>query len=75
MASPERWGWYAYGIPLSTQRSNTGYKQMTIALLVADLPGIVNDTLVPPVNITNIEFDELIQRLQNTVIKGDLNIQ
>jgi hypothetical protein len=75
MASPERWGWYGYGINLPTQRSNTAYKQMTIALLVADLPGIVNNTLIPPVNITNIEFDELIQKLKNALINGDLKIQ
>ncbi|CAF1133479.1 unnamed protein product [Rotaria sp. Silwood1] len=48
MAPSERWGWYAYGIPLSIQRSISTYKQMTIALLVADLPGIINDTLIPP---------------------------
>ncbi|CAF3694495.1 unnamed protein product [Rotaria sp. Silwood1] len=75
MAPSERWGWYAYGIPLSIQRSISTYKQMTIALLVADLPGIINDTLIPPVNITNIEFKELIQKLKNTLVKGDLQIQ
>jgi hypothetical protein len=75
LAPPTRWGWYAYGIPLSTQRSRTGYKQMAIELLVADIPGIVNETLVPPVNITNIEFNEIITNLQNAVINGDLLIQ
>jgi hypothetical protein len=74
LATPTRWGWYAYGIPLSTQRSRTGYKQMAIELLVADLPGVVNETLVPPVNITNIEFNEIITRLENLVINGDLHI-
>ncbi|CAF3899418.1 unnamed protein product [Rotaria sp. Silwood1] len=48
LAPSSRWGWYGYRIPLSTQRSRAGYKQMAIELLVADLPGIVNQTLVPP---------------------------
>jgi hypothetical protein len=75
MAPPSRWGWYAYGIPLSTQRSTTAYPQITIALLVADLPEIINDTLIPPVNTTNIEFDELIQQLKNALTNGNLKIQ
>ncbi|CAF4455417.1 unnamed protein product [Rotaria sp. Silwood2] len=69
LAPPTRWGWYAYEIPLLTLPSHTGYKQMAIELLVADLPGIVNETLVPPVNITNVEFNEIITRLKNAVIK------
>ncbi|CAM4802730.1 unnamed protein product [Rotaria magnacalcarata] len=76
LAPPQRWGWYAYGIPLtSMQHSHTGHKQMAIELLVADLPGIVNKTLVPPVNITNVEFNEIISRIENAVIKGNLLIQ
>ncbi|CAF2617863.1 unnamed protein product [Rotaria sp. Silwood2] len=51
LAPPTRWGWYAYEIPLLTLPSHTGYKQMAVELLVADLPGIVNETLIPPVNI------------------------
>ncbi|CAF4590126.1 unnamed protein product, partial [Rotaria sp. Silwood2] len=69
LAPPTRWGWYAYEIPLLTLPSHTGYKQMAVELLVADLPGIVNETLVPPVNITNVEFNEIITRLKNAVIK------
>ncbi|CAF3832290.1 unnamed protein product [Rotaria sp. Silwood1] len=74
LAPSSRWGWYAYGIPLSIESSRTGYKQMAIELLVADLPGIVNDTLVPPINITNIEFNEIITRLENAVTKAVDNI-
>ncbi|UJR17665.1 hypothetical protein I4U23_004561 [Adineta vaga] len=75
MASSEQWSWYAYGIPLLRQRSNIEYEQITIVLSIVDLHGIVNDTLIPPVNITNIEFESLIEKFKNALKKGDLKIQ
>ena len=75
LAPPKRWAWFAYGIPESKQVHGTVYDKKNIVLLVADLPGIVNDTLIPPVNITNTDLKELIEKLENALIKGDLLLQ
>ena len=75
LAPPNRWAWFAYGMPDSQQLLDTVNRQINIVLLVADLPGMINDTLIPPVNVTNTDFKELIDKLKNALMKGDLLIQ
>lgn len=59
---------FAYGISQATQSATHVYKQLTITLLVADLSGIIDDTLKSLI----IEFNELLEKLKFPVVMGVL---